>query len=123
MMFAAAVEASLWSGYALPTRRPIAAIDGDSGQGNHLSEPKRCSDKPGHLGIPAFTIRGSLDLGDRHTVLAARIIDAPGVPSPLRCRAEAQPFSPLPPAPHPQWPGIHIVPCQCAGIHSRPCGA
>ena len=26
-----------------------AAIDGDSGRGNHLSEPKRCSDKPGHL--------------------------------------------------------------------------
>src|SRR3984885_5744963 len=42
-------RASLWSGYALPTRRPTAAIDGDNGQGNHLSEPKRCSDKPGHL--------------------------------------------------------------------------
>jgi hypothetical protein len=41
--------ASLWSGYALPTRRPTAAIDGVGGQGNHLSEPKRCSDKPGHL--------------------------------------------------------------------------
>jgi hypothetical protein len=41
--------ASLWSGYALPTRRPTAAIDGDRWQGNHLSEPKRCSDKPGHL--------------------------------------------------------------------------
>ena len=41
--------ASLWSGYVLPTRRPTAAINGDNGQGNHLSEPKRCSDKPGHL--------------------------------------------------------------------------
>ena len=42
-------RASLWSGYALPTRRPTTAINGDSSQGNHLSEPKRCSDQPGHL--------------------------------------------------------------------------
>jgi putative transposase len=42
-------EASLWSGYALPTRRPTTAIEGDSWQGNHLSGPKRCSDQPGHL--------------------------------------------------------------------------
>ena len=48
--------ASLWSGYALPTRRPTAAIDGDSGQGNHLSEPKRCSDKPGHLMVILFSM-------------------------------------------------------------------
>src|ERR1700693_6168271 len=41
--------ASLRSGYALPTRRPATAIDRDNRQGNHLSEPKRCSDKPGHL--------------------------------------------------------------------------
>src|SRR6476619_6887685 len=32
--------------YALPTRRPTTAIDGDRSQGNHLSEPKRCSDQP-----------------------------------------------------------------------------
>jgi hypothetical protein len=51
-----------------------------------------------------------------------RPIDAPGVPFPVRCRARAQPFSPPPSAPHAQWPGIQIVPCQCAGIHTRPCG-
>ncbi len=37
------------------------AIDGDSSQGNHLSEPKRCSDKPGHLSRPPPL--GSLYLG------------------------------------------------------------
>jgi putative transposase len=41
--------ASLRSGYALPTRCPATAIDGEDRSGSHLSEPKRCSDEPGHL--------------------------------------------------------------------------
>ena len=44
-MFAAAVG-----------HRSTAAIDGDSWQGNHLSEPKRCSDKPGHLTYRAHLV-------------------------------------------------------------------
>ena len=34
---------------AVARQRSATAIDGDNRQGNHLSEPKRCSDKPGHL--------------------------------------------------------------------------
>ena len=34
---------------ALPTQYSTTAIEGDHSQGNHLSEPKRCSDQPGHL--------------------------------------------------------------------------
>jgi hypothetical protein len=49
MMFAALVGHCVRSGYALPTQCPTTAIEGDSSQGNHLSEPKRCSDHPGHL--------------------------------------------------------------------------
>jgi paraquat-inducible protein B len=33
-------------------RRRGGATKGDSSQGNHLSEPKRCSDQPGHLNTP-----------------------------------------------------------------------
>jgi len=48
MMFAAMVGRCFGRASALPTQRPTMAIDGDSLRGNHLSEPKRCSDQPGH---------------------------------------------------------------------------
>ena len=46
MMFATVVGHC--SGRAT-TQRPTTAVDGDSSRGNHLSEPKRCSEQPGHL--------------------------------------------------------------------------
>jgi hypothetical protein len=32
-----------------PTQRATTTIDGDHWPGNHLSEPKHCSDQPGRL--------------------------------------------------------------------------
>ena len=48
MMFAAAVGHQPVG--LRPPWRPTAS-NGDSSQGNHLSEPKRCSDQPGHLSL------------------------------------------------------------------------
>jgi len=65
----------LRSGYALPAPRPTTAIDGDSSQGNHLSEPKRCSDQPGHLFSGLLTlVRQLIDYGKQ---LAATLLNNP----------------------------------------------
>ena len=68
MMFAAVVGHC--SGRATPSLRPTTAIDGDSWQGNHLSEPKRCSDQPGHLRRRARQVSAIL----RHGVISLGVL-------------------------------------------------